>query len=134
MRSSAKCFLCTFALALTGFLVAASGALAQDHVVSAADLQKDRVDATQTREVNQAKVEKFFKSDPARKVLKSAGIQEKKVVEAVAQLSDEELARLAERTDKIQRDFAAGALTNQEITYILIALVTAVIIIVVVVA
>ena len=45
---------------------------------------------------------------------------------------DEELARLAARTDKVQRDMAAGALTNQQITYILIALGTAVLVLILV--
>jgi len=35
------------------------------------------------------------------------------------------LARLASQTDKVQRDIAAGALTNTQITYIIIALATA---------
>ena len=47
-------------------------------------------------------------------------------------LSDEELARLAARTDKVQRDMAAGALNNQQITYILIALGTAVLVLILV--
>lgn len=134
MRSILVRFLYPFALVLAGVLALSSSAMAQDHVVTPADLHKDRVTATETRETNQAKVEKFFTSDQAKKALKSAGIKEKKVLEAVGQLTDEELQRLATRTDKIQSDFAAGALTNQEITYILIALATAVIIIVIVVA
>jgi hypothetical protein len=42
--------------------------------------------------------------------------------------------RLVARTDKLQHDVAAGALSNQQITYILIALATAVIILVIVAA
>jgi len=49
-------------------------------------------------------------------------------------LSDEELARLAARTEKVRKDFAAGALTNQQITYIIIALATALIVVIIVVA
>ena len=134
MRSISMRGLYPFVLVLAGLLVCVSGASAQDHVVSPTDLQKARAADTQKREINQEKVEKFFTSDEAKKALKSAGIKEKKVLEAVGQLTDEELERLATRTDKIQSDFAAGALTNQEITYILIALATPVIIIVIVVA
>lgn len=127
-------YVCVLAVTLAGMLVAAPAAVAQEHIVSPADLQNDQIDATKTRQMNQAKVEKFFNSDAAKKTLKSPGIDQKKVMQAVTQLDDEELARLAERTDKVQSDFAAGALSNQEITYIIIALVTAVIILVVVVA
>jgi len=43
-------------------------------------------------------------------------------------------ARLAARTEKVRKDFAAGALTNQQITYIIIALATALIVVIIVVA
>ena len=54
------------------------------------------------------------------------------VTAALPLLGDEELAQLASRAERAQADFAAGALSNQEITYILIALATAVIILVIV--
>jgi len=123
-----------FALLLAAVLAIPQDAFAQSHVVSAADLQKDVVAASRAREVNLAKVEKFFSSDVAQKALKSAHMDSREVQSAVRVLSDQELARLAARADKSQRDFAAGALTNQEITYIIIALATAVLIIVIVVA
>jgi len=108
--------------------------LAQQHVVSSADLRRDAAAAAQVRETNQAKVLKFFSSDPAKKALKSASLPYERVEKAVSQLSDEELARLAARTDKVQNDFAAGALNNQQVTYIIIALATAVIILILVAA
>jgi len=49
-------------------------------------------------------------------------------------LNDQELARLAARAEKANSDFAAGSLTNQELTYIVIALGTAVLILVIVAA
>jgi hypothetical protein len=52
----------------------------------------------------------------------------------VATLSPEELARLATKTNQIQTDFAAGALTNQQLTYIVIALGTAVLVLLIVAA
>jgi len=52
----------------------------------------------------------------------------------IEDLPDEELARLAARTEKVRKDFAAGALTNQQITYIIIALATALIVVIIVVA
>ena len=61
-----------------------------------------------------------------------AKLDRAKVVNALNLLSDEEVARLAARSTKIQKDVAAGVLSNQEITYILIALATAVLILVIV--
>ena len=74
----------------------------------------------------------FFNSKPALKALRSAKIDAKKVQDAIAQLSDAELARLAARTNVAQKDFAAGALNNQDLTYIIIALATAVVVIILV--
>jgi hypothetical protein len=56
------------------------------------------------------------------------------VTAGVATLEDADLSRLAERARSYQADVAAGALNNQQITYILIALGTAVIILVIVAA
>jgi len=123
---------------LTTVMIAALGAagtsilLAQEHVVTAADLQSELSKSAATRQVNLAKVRNFLSSEPARKALKSAKIDQQKVEKAVPYLSDEELARLAARTDKVQRDMAAGALNNQQITYILIALGTAVLVLILV--
>jgi hypothetical protein len=45
-------------------------------------------------------------------------------------LNDEELSRLASQCRQVESDISAGSLSNQEITYILIALATAVIIVI----
>jgi len=47
----------------------------------------------------------------------------------VSTLSADELANLAARTRKIQNDFAAGALNNEQLTYIVIAIGTALLVI-----
>ncbi len=109
--------------------------IAQDqHVVAPSDLRKAVVDASQTRENHLAEVKRFLSSETARKALRDAGMDSGKVQVAVSQLDDQELAQLASRTEKLERDFAAGALNNQQITYIIIALATAVIILVIVAA
>ena len=54
--------------------------------------------------------------------------------QVVSLLGDDDLARLAAQTDRVRADLEAGALTNQQLTYIVIALATAVIILVIVVA
>jgi hypothetical protein len=55
-----------------------------------------------------------------------------KIRAAVAALSDEELDRLAQRGHQWERDLAAGALTNQQLTYIVIALAAAVLVLLIV--
>jgi hypothetical protein len=97
-------------------------------------MHQSLVDSAKARQSNLAKVQRFFSSEVVQKTLASAQTDLKKVERALPELSDEELARLASQTDKIETDIAAGALNNQEITYILIALATAVVILVIVAA
>jgi uncharacterized protein DUF6627 len=117
-----------FVLALTLLLPLALPA--QDsHVVSPTELHQAVQSAAQTRQQNLTKVEEFFSRDAAQKALKTARIDPSKVQKAAASLNDDELARLASRTDKVQKDISAGVLTNLQITYIIIALATALIVI-----
>jgi hypothetical protein len=105
-----------------------------DHIVPAPDLHQAVRAAAQARQDHLTKLDKFFSSEPARKAFETMKLDPAKVSQALAFLSDDELARLAAQSEKIQQDVAAGALTNQQITYILIALGTAVIILVIVAA
>ena len=108
-------------------------AIAQEtHVVPLTELHRAAAAATASRQTNLDKVERFFSSDAARKALHSAGIDGEQVKTALPLLGDEELARLTARTDKLQADFAAGALSNLHLTYIVIALATAVIVLLIV--
>ena len=108
--------------------------LADDHAVSPADLHQALVDSAKTRQTNVETVQKFFKSDVVQKTLGNQIVNTAKVEKVIPLLNDEELNRLASQCRQVEIDIAAGALTNQEITYILIALATAVIILVIVVA
>ena len=129
---SSLCMLAILVLILG--LIVSPDMMAQEHVVSSADLRRDLVAAAQVRQDNQAKVMTLFSSDQSKRALQLAGLSYEKIQKAVPQLGDEELLRLASLTNQAQSDFAAGALNNQEITYILIALGTAVIILVLVAA
>lgn len=103
---------------------------AQEHVVSSADLQKDVAKAAQVRQERIAKIQKFLSTDQARTALKTANVDYDVVRSGVSTLSDDELARLSARADQAQKDFAAGALTNEQLTYIIIALAAAVIVLI----
>jgi len=116
--------------ALTFAFQSPLAAATRNHVVSPAELQQATASVAHTRQQNIAKVEKFFSSEQAQKSLKAAHLDPVQIKKAVPSLSDQELARLASRTDKAQKDFAAGALNNQQITYILIALGAAVIVLI----
>lgn len=117
---------CALTFAFQSSLLAAS----QNHVVSPSELQQATASVARTRQQNITKVEKFFSTEQANKALKSAHLDPVQVKQAVPTLNGQELARLASRADKAQKDFAAGALTNQQITYILIAIGAAVIVLI----
>jgi hypothetical protein len=106
----------------------------QDHVVSRSELHQAVRGAAETRQANLAKIEKLFTTDAAKQAFDAIKVDGAKVSRAVALLSDNELANLAARSERLQADVTAGALNNQQITYILIALATAVIILVIVAA
>jgi len=103
---------------------------AQSQAVSPSELQKAMSEAARNRQKNRDDVQAFFSSEPVRLALKTGKVHYQRVQKAVATLSPDELARLASRTNQLQRDFAAGALTNQELTYIVIALAAAVIVLI----
>jgi hypothetical protein len=103
---------------------------AQTHVVKPADIHKELVSATQTRQKNLEKARQLFSSEEAQKALKSAGMDPAQVKTAVSTLSDAELAQLASRADKLQQDFAAGQLSNRDLLVILVALAVVILIIV----
>jgi hypothetical protein len=117
---------------LAGF--APAGLQAAEHVVpSEALTQRLESDAAQRTADEQALI-RLFETDSAQKTLAAAGLDAQQAVAGVSALNADELSRLAERARAYQADVAAGALNNQQITYILIALATAVIILVIVAA
>jgi hypothetical protein len=127
---------------LVGFMIVAIGPLlapvrvraAEDHVVKSVELHNAIVVASEARQNDIAKIRTLLSSDAGKKALSLVKIDSRKIENAVTLLNDEELARLAARAEKIQEDVSAGALSNQELTYIVIALATAVIILVIVAA
>jgi len=105
---------------------------AQALPVAPSELRQAITSAAQKRQKNLDDVRSFFASESARAALKTGKVDYQKVEKAVATLSPEELARLSEKANQVQQDFAAGALTNQQLTYIVIALGTAVLVLLIV--
>jgi len=105
-------------------------AWAQDarHVVPSSELQRDAVQATQTRQANEQAVRSLLSSDAGQKALKSAGVDFQKVDKAVGQLSNEDLGKLAERSRQAQSDFAAGRISDRDLLWIILIIVAVLII------
>ena len=121
IRLLAACFLLTLGV---------TSILAQTHVVSQADIHKELVNTVQTRQKNLEKTRRLFSSDETRKAMESAQISPEKVDAAISMLSDDELARLASRADKIDQDFAAGRLDNRDLLFVILGVAALVLIIV----
>jgi Flp pilus assembly protein TadB len=121
IRLLAICFLLT---------LCATSILAQTHVVSPTDIHKELVNTAHTRQKNVEKVKSLFSSNETRKALESAQISPEKVDAAVSTLNDDELARLASRADKLDKDFAAGRLNDRDLLIILVGIAALILIIV----
>ena len=104
----------------------------QQHVVTLAELNKQTARHAETRQANEDAVWHLLSSDEGQKALKSANVDYQRVDKAIAQLSDEELARLADRSRKAESDFAAGLISAKTLAYIILATVVIVVIIVLV--
>jgi hypothetical protein len=105
-------------------------AMAQTHVVKPSDLQKEMITATQTRQQNLDKLEKFLSTPQAEKAMKEAKVDPQQVNTAVSMLSDDDLAQLSARADKAQADFAAGRLSDRDLIWIIVAVVVLILLIV----
>ena len=106
-------------------------ARAQDkpHVVSLADLNRDSVQAAQTRRAEEEAVRNLFSPEEGQKALKSAHLDYQRMDKAVGQLSDEDLAKLAQRSRQVQADFAAGRISNGAIIAIVVLIAATIILV-----
>jgi hypothetical protein len=127
LRQSLRVAVATLLVAL---FIVPTDALAQSHVVSPADLQREAVAASQVRQHNLDSVQRLLSMPAAEKALKSAKMDTRQVKTAVSTLNDQELAQLAARADKAQADFAAGDLTERDLILIILGIAVLVLIIV----
>ena len=96
---------------------------------SPADLKNELLTATRRRAQNQLSVRQFLTSADAQKAIRSVHLDPVQVTTAVATLSDTELAQLAARADRAERDFAAGALGKEALLIIVVAVAVVIIIV-----
>jgi hypothetical protein len=90
------------------------------HVVSLNELGQEAAARVETRQANEAAVRHLLSSAAGQKALQSARIDYAKVDQAVDQLSDEDVARLADRSRQVEHDFAAGSLSDRDLLVIVI--------------
>jgi hypothetical protein len=107
-------------VALFGMSAVPTRAQENQHVVSLSDLTKDAARPAQTRQANEEAVRTLLSSDAGQNALKSAHLDYKKVDKAVGQLSNEDLAKLAERSRRAQSDFAAGRISDRDLLWIIV--------------
>ncbi|MGH9327036.1 MAG: PA2779 family protein [Terriglobia bacterium] len=108
-------FTCSFAL-----LLVTQSLHAQEYVVPASTLHQALMSSAAVRKNNIRKVETFLSSKRVQNVARKSGYDLKEVKQAVPSLSDQELARLAKTTQATQSDFAAGALSHEEVAGIIV--------------
>src|SRR5262245_51181765 len=121
VRLLAACFL---------FTLFSRSFLPRPHVVSRSAIHKDLVNTAKPRQKNLEKTRRLFSPDETRNALETAQISPEKVDAAISTLSDEELARLASRADKLDQDFAAGRLNNRDLLIIIVGIAALILVIV----
>ena len=96
----------------------------EKHVVSSQELHKEAMRPAEARGANEAALRQLFSSEQAQQALKSVNIDYSKVDKAVGQLSDEDLGKLAARSQQAaQNNFAggrAGSLSDRDLLIIII--------------
>ncbi len=117
-------------LAFAGNIPANAQGQKGDHAVTVGQLRNDVQKAADSRQANEAAVRQMFASDQAKEALKSAGIDYKQVDQAVSQVNDEDLARMAQRSHEVNKNFAAGRLADRDLLIILLVAVAIILIVV----
>ena len=121
---------CMTVSVLIPLIALAPGLAAQTHVVSPADLKSAAVAATNVRQNNLETIHRLVSSAQMAHAFRTAGINTTQVKTAVSALNDQELARLAARSEKAQADFAAGRITDRDLLLIVVGIAVLVLIIV----
>lgn len=131
MKLHARLYVCLAVFCALAMVTGGPAAAQQtDHGISAQEFRKDVQKASDARHADEAAIRALLSSEPGQKALKSANVDMKKVDDAVSQLSDEETARLAARSREVQRDIAAGNLSDRDLLIIIVAIAVLVLVIV----
>ncbi|HVB86082.1 MAG TPA: hypothetical protein VNK23_05370 [Candidatus Dormibacteraeota bacterium] len=119
-----------FVILLAIVMVIPQEAFAQNHVISPSQLQRDIASASAVRQQDIREVETFLAVPGSREALASRHIDYRQVRDAVPELSNQELARLAQTSQDAQQRFTAGNITDRDMLWILIAVAVIILIVV----
>lgn len=120
----------SLALLLGLALSAPPDLLAQDYIVPPSAIQSDVAAVSAARLRNREQVRSFLAQPGAQSALQSAHVDYRQVMTAVDHLSDADLAQLAARSQKAQKDFAAGNISDHDLLVILVGFAALILIIV----
>jgi hypothetical protein len=126
MKVRGQVWMWTLGLAIAlGLAAAPSQVAAQDkdhgdHVVSLDELKTDVAKPAQTRTENEAEVRHLLQTEAGQEALKSAKVDYARVDKAISNLSDDDLATVAEKSRQADHDFAAGGLSQTLIIVIVL--------------
>lgn len=101
-----------------------------DHLVSPTDMTQAAAQASHQRQQNIDTLNQALSSPKVQSALESAHVNPRQVKDAVSGLSDQELAQLASRANKAQKDFSAGTISNHDLLIILVGIAALILIIV----
>lgn len=100
----------------------------KQHVITSEELSQQTAEPAESRQANENAIRHLLSSEEGQKALKSANVDYQRVDKAIGQLSDEEVAKLADRSRQAESDFAAGFLSPKTLAYIILATVIIVVI------
>jgi hypothetical protein len=118
-------------VAATTFFVVSMQASAQQHVVPLAELQSKVQAVSQDRTQNIGDIERVLSYPAAVQALEKSGVKQEQVRTAVATLSNDELARLAQKARAAEKDVEGGLIVG---ILALIGLIVVILIVIAVVA
>jgi hypothetical protein len=104
--------------------------LSQEHAVSPAELRHAIELSAEKRHSDAKLVRDFFSTEKVKNTLNASHLDAQKIEKAVSVMDDEELGQLAGRVQLAQKEMVGGSLTNEQLTYIVIALAAAVLVLV----
>jgi hypothetical protein len=121
----------TLPVLLSAVALTPSPAWADEHVVPLTELRDQARSASEDRAKNIADVERILSYPAAAQALQKSNVNQEQMRRAVATLSDDELARLADRARASEKDVQGGLIVG---ILALIGLIVVIIVVVTVVA
>jgi hypothetical protein len=96
---------------------------AREHVSSPGDLRTELRDSAAVRQQHVSKLQQFLSTSQSQKMLEALHVDPAQAQQAVSRLSDAELARLAAQVERTEFSGSGLALTNQQVTIILVGII-----------